>query len=102
MSVPMDLCEELIRIFGEEMREVFRREDAEPEFLNSKDYLSSFNRAEEAYEIATIRGKKILALADAVHQAAYHSLDTSKEQTVLEDGMSEEDKEVSTKGFWGN
>jgi len=106
MSDPMNLCEELIQVYAEEMRNIFKREQEEPGFMNQSIFASnkypSLERAKMANRMATERGDSILGLAIAKHRGIEHVEETGEEEMFISQDMSEKDIGVSTESFWLN
>jgi hypothetical protein len=100
----MELCEQLIMDFSVKMREVFTRQATDETYLNRKDFDNCMARATAGYNDAIRSGRKILALAIALHEEKNHSNDPlpglMDEQAVLMESMSSEEVEMSTMGFW--
>ncbi len=96
----MELCEELIKVIGEDLKEVFTKEAIEPDFLNQRDFKNGEDRAVEAMILATKRASRILGLNIDIHRQDKHNEDTAASQKELEGVMGGEDKEVAKRGSW--
>ncbi len=96
----MELQKELVRIFGEDLKDVFAKEEQEENYLNQKDFNNSYDRAVAGIDIATERVKKTLALAISKHRAVHHDDDTAEEQEALSAQMGSDEIEASQKSGW--
>lgn len=79
------------RISGEEMDKLTIRELEDEKFLDRDAFDSSLSRIEAASLMATKRGNRLLALADAVHAKNKKGLYKDDEIEILKSQMSEED-----------
>ncbi len=91
----MKVAHEAAKIFERELNIVIEKEIAEVDFLNSKDFKTSKERAAAGVKIATEAVINFLALIDATHQEKNHEKDIVVEKTELMSVMSAEDAGVS-------
>jgi hypothetical protein len=98
----MKLQNELVKMFKEDLKAVFDKEQKEDGYLPQEDFKCCYDRAEAGVYDATVRVKSVLALAIAKHREEEHSEDTSTEQADLSEGMGDEELHASAAGSWGN
>jgi hypothetical protein len=97
-----NLQNELVKMFKEDLKAVFKKEAKEKDYLPQEDFACCYDRAEAGIDAATIRVKNALALAIAKHREDEHEENTLNEQASLMSDMGSHEVEVSTLGFWKN
>lgn len=105
MDNNIDLCEKIINIFGEALREIFIKEAINPKYMK-QTILGSRFRSFVAILTAALKSfkrmYKVLALAIAKHREESHNENTEKTQVSLTRSMSEDDIKTATAAGWVN
>lgn len=100
MEKYMELCEIIIAMIGEDLREVFKKEANEPAFLPQEIFENSGERAEAALKIATRRAHRVLTLAILKHREKEHGENNLDQQIATMQNMTEEEINLAVTHSW--
>lgn len=102
----MKLSHELSKIFEKEMEKVIQREIDDPDYLPHSYFEDSkipcTDRATNMILDAMSSVINTLAFAIAEHRKEHHKEDTTVEVGKLKEILTEEQIEISTRGWWSD
>lgn len=91
-----NLQNELSKMFKEDLKAVFKKEQGDKKYLPQKDFDCCYDRAEAGIKAACERVTRTLAMAIAKHREEEHGDDTAAEQESLTAEMGSYENKVST------
>jgi hypothetical protein len=102
MSEEKKLSKELGKIFAEEIGVVIQKEIDNGTYLSQESFDGdSMARAKAMIQAAIGPVEKTLAGAIATHRKVEHDEDTGESILEYTDGLTEEQTEIATRGWWG-
>lgn len=96
----MKLSHELAKVFEEEFENVMQKEIDNPDYLPQEDFETCLDRAIAMTSAAMVVPNRMLGVAIAVHRHDKHGDDTAKEIGEVAEGLTTEQLEAATMGWW--
>lgn len=96
----MKLYVVLAWVFFKELRKEFKKEEAEAEYQDQKDFVCCMDRALSMLDNALVKVKSIFALAIAFHREKEHGEKHEEEIVSLTKELEPKDIKLAARSWW--